>query len=177
MPRRWPPRWASQELRSRICRAEMYSVFCCMINKHKYTVYKCIQVQWFQYGSVVSIGRNLGSYGGYAKDICRFDSDMTSSRKMCCPGQGSSWGPWRFCDIEGFQVDSIFSIGLKMDIERSQIYPSMKSKPGGTTSLSSRDKLSITLQSMCRCFGDLPELHQAEFPISVGPFCLGKRRF
>lgn len=26
------------------CRAEMYSVFCCMINKHKYTVYKCIQV-------------------------------------------------------------------------------------------------------------------------------------
>ncbi len=84
--------------------------------------------------------------------------------------------------IEGFQVYSIFSIGFKMDIERSQMYLSlsMKSEPEGITSLSSWEKLSITLQfvwqSMCRSFVDFRELHQAGFSIYVGLSCLGKRR-
>lgn len=57
---------------------------------------------------------------------------MTSSGEMSCPGQGSSWGLGDFVThIERFQVYSIFSIGFKMDIERSQIYPSMKIQTWG----------------------------------------------
>ena len=51
-------------------RTKIYSIH--MIN------YKCIQALCFQYGSVVSywmVEILVVSYGGYSKDICRFDSE------------------------------------------------------------------------------------------------------